>query len=78
MNNIEQFRSAYLECLFDAINNYPEEYGFSAVNAPIVVDKMIKAIANNSFNKDGRAIKNTCKELNIPYTYKAIVEYIKG
>ena len=78
MNNIEQFRSAYLECLFDAINNYPEEYGFSAVNAPIVVDKMMNAIERGSFNKDGRAIKNVCKKLNIPFTYKGIAEYIKG
>ena len=40
--------------------------------------KLSNRAKGGSFNKDGRAIKNVCKKLNIPFTYKGIAEYIKG
>jgi hypothetical protein len=37
-----------------------------------------QAFAQGSYNKDGLAVKNTCKALGVNYTYKAINEYLKG
>lgn len=37
---------------------------------------MRRAIRKNSFNKDGRAFKATCKRLKIAHTYKAINNFI--
>ena len=41
-----------------------------------VADRMIAAITAKSYNKDGRAMKATCKRLGIKHTYTAINAFI--
>lgn len=74
--NRAAFENIYLTELQNAIKNYPEEYRFKLEESFGVAERMIAAIYKGSYNKDGRAIKATCKKLGIPYTYKAINEFL--
>lgn len=72
---METFFKEYVKQLEIAVKTHPEEYRYSVENVPVVAAKMKEAFARRSFNKDGRAIKQTCEALNIPYTYKAIYHF---
>ncbi len=41
-----------------------------------LAEKMTKGLLNGSADKDGEGVKNTCKKMKIPYTYKAIKNYL--
>ena len=72
------FSIEYLRQLDRARAEYPTEYQWPpSVDAADVRDKMMRAIVNKSFNKDGRAIQATCKALGIPYTYKGMYAYLE-
>jgi hypothetical protein len=64
------------EYVFLFANN--AEYGHAArVTTPAALAmKMTNALQGGEGNKDGRGIKNTCKRLNIPYTYQGIQDYL--
>ena len=71
------FAIEYLRQLDQVRAKYPTEYQWPpGVDAADVRDKMMQAIVNRSFNKDGRAILATCKVLGIPCTYKGIYTYL--
>ena len=70
--NREKWDETYLEQLKLAIENYPDEYVYSADLVPVVYSRMTEAFSEGSFNKDGRAIKATCRHFRINHTYKAI------
>lgn len=53
------------------------EYAYDLRALPGVVEKMRAAFVRGSFNKDGKAIRATCKALGIPYTYAGIKNYLK-
>lgn len=53
------------------------EYAYDLRAVPGVVEKMRAAFVRGSFNKDGKAIRATCKALGIPYTYAGIKNYLK-
>lgn len=53
------------------------EYYYDSDRVPGVVEKMKVAIAKGSFNKDGKAIRATCKVLGVPYTYAGIAAFVK-
>lgn len=74
---LDTFMAVYVDELTKAVQGYPEEYRFPVDYVPTVVMKMRVAFAQNSFNKDGRAIKGTCKRLGIPYTYKGIASFLE-
>jgi len=76
MTQFEQFMSEYEKQLSIAVKKYPLEYGFKPEVIPSVVEKMKKAFLKGSYNKEGRALKATCKALSIPYTYIAINQFI--
>lgn len=78
MQNLEKFMSHYSENLKKAVLKYPSEYSWPIENVPVVTERMKAAIQKGSFNKDGYAIKWTCKELSIPYTYEGIKTFING
>ncbi len=77
MNNFDTFMIVYKKQLKDAVVNYPQEYQFPIESVPDVVEKMGEGFNRGTYNKDGRAIKATCKELGIKYTYTAINEYLR-
>lgn len=76
--NFNTFMAAYEKNLSLAIINYPSDYVYPITQVPVVVQRMREAFQKGTYNKDGRAIKQTCKDLNIKYTYTAINEYIKN
>ena len=71
----ETFKQVYTEELTKAVRDNPKEYAWPIENVPVVVDKMMAALVAGTANKDGQAIKATCKRLGIKYTYKGIKEY---
>lgn len=74
--NFDTFMVTYREELYKAVEQYPGEYAFTRAHAPDVADRMQAAFARGSYNKDGRAIKATCKRLGIIHTYAAINEVL--
>lgn len=73
---IERFEAIYRDELEAAVRDHPEEYTWPIERVPSVAQKMIAAIRNNTYNKDGRAIKATCKRLGVKHTYTAIAAYL--
>lgn len=69
---LDKFASAYKIALTEAVNNYPLEYGFPLEQVDLVVERMKAAFIEQSYNKDGRAIRSVCKMLGIRHTYKDI------
>jgi len=78
MSNFDNFIKIYTEELEQAVIKYPAEYTWPVANVPSVVEKMANAFKEGTYNKDGRAVKATCKRLGIKYTYAAINTYLKG
>jgi hypothetical protein len=76
MSNLDKFMTEYEKQLKIVVLKYPEEYPWPVENVPIVAGKMRAAFIAKTYNKDGRAIKATCKILDIKYTYTAINEYL--
>lgn len=74
---LETFMAEYARQLEKAVRDHPEEYGFPASHVPVVVGKMREAFIRGSYNKDGRAIKATCKALGVAYTYAGINKFIR-
>ena len=74
--NLALFQSIYAIELDKAVRKYPEKYVWPKEEFPLVLRRMFNAIEAGTFNKDGHAFKNTCKELGIQHTYKAIREYL--
>jgi hypothetical protein len=75
--NRELFTALYTENLFKCVKLYPDEYCYTNDQVISVARKMETAIVSGCYNKEGRAIKMTCKQLGIKYTYTGINEYIK-
>ena len=78
MTNFDTFAQVYTEELEKAVLKYPEEYVWPVENVPTVAAKMIQAFRAGTYNKDSRAMKATCKRLNIKHTYTAINAYLKA
>ncbi len=74
--NFDRFISEYEKQLQTAIVKYPSEYGYPVTEVPVVVGKMKVVFIRKSYNKDGRAIKATCKALSIGYTYRDIDTFL--
>lgn len=77
-NNFESFMTVYGEELEKAVAKYPDEYRYPVSECPTVAKKMRAGFEQGSYNKDGRAIKATCKRLGIAFTYTGINTYLKA
>ena len=84
---LDRFMEIYERELTAAVAKYPDDYPWSTekdgngnprLTVKTVVERMRPAIADGSFNKDGHAIRKTCKALGIPYTYSGIRAFIRG
>ena len=78
MTTLEQFEAtlaAQYRRLFETA-----EYAMAAArHTPEgLAHKMTSGLAAGTANKDGDGIRNTCKLLGIPYTYKAIRGCLAG
>lgn len=74
MTNKEKFLEEYE----NQLRNYHSkgEYYWNITELSAIAKKIVQGLANGTANKDGKAIKATCKALGINYTYKAIEEYL--
>ena len=77
MNNFDTFAKIYTKELEKAVLKFPEEYVWPVENIPVVAQMMIQAFRAGTYNKDSKAIKATCKRLNVKHTYKEINNYLK-
>lgn len=75
--SLDTFFKAYRAHLERVVAEYPTEYVFPPEQVPMVAERMRRAFFMGSYNKDGRAIKATCRELGIKHTYKAIDAFIQ-
>lgn len=67
----------YVPNLRIAASNHPEDYPwYPQVSIEAIAAKMRAAFAAGTFNKDGLAVKMTCRAVGIPYTYAAIRQYL--
>lgn len=76
MDNKEFFFENFREQLW--IGAKEGKYLWSINRLPQIFEKLKAAILSGNFDKDGFAVKQTCKILNIKNTYKAINEYLNG
>lgn len=77
MNKLDTLKQVYAANLKKSVVEFPTEYLWPIGDLPVVLTRMYQSIDKMSFNKDSRAWKSTCKELNIKHTYQAIAEFIK-
>lgn len=75
-SNFDTFIHEYENQLKIMVVSHPEDYGYPVTEVPMVVGKMKLAFIRKSYNKDGRAIKATCRALKIGYTYRDIDTYL--
>jgi len=77
MTPLEQFE-AILAAQYQVLFETPE-YAFakSRRTPEELAHTMTSGLAAGTANKDGDGIRNTCKLLGIPYTYKAIRSQLK-
>lgn len=76
MTNKQIFQAA-LEKNYTKLFTVPNQTGKSIVTTPAALaERMTNGLANNTANKDGAGIKNTCKELGIKYTYTEIQQFL--
>jgi hypothetical protein len=72
MTPLEQFE-AILAAQYQVLFEAPEYAMAAARHTPEgLAHKMTSGLAAGTANKDGEGIRNTCKLLGIPHTYKAI------
>ena len=74
--NFECFMEVYQKHLKACLEKYPDQYAWNIDELDTVLNRMRTAIERGSFNKESKAFKDTCKELGINHTYKAIQEFI--
>lgn len=71
------FMQAFRSNLAAAITENPHQYRYGLDNLDEVTRGMCNAVRLNGFDKDGRAMKATFKQLGIKHTYKALNEYLR-
>lgn len=60
------------------VQTNPEQYAYSINNIEPILQRMNKAVITRAYNKDGDALRLTCKALGFRNTYTAINEYLAG
>jgi len=80
-DNQTRFAEIYTEELQRAVAAHPDEYWLHAGETPDayaarVAPKMVYAFIKGGANKDGHAMKATCKRLGIKHTYTAINDFL--
>lgn len=78
MTNFERWMEVYQKhlgaCVMDP--KLKEKFAYGLDKVPEVAKRMGEAFRRGSFNKDGEAIKRTCKEFGVRHTYKDIQAFL--
>lgn len=75
-NRFEEFIRTYEESLRRRITAEPHRYRYGLDQVPDFIERMRTAILGADSFVIGDAMKDTCKELGIKPTHKAIREYL--
>jgi hypothetical protein len=89
VENWSRFKAAYVQGLTRAVTESErlgtaaeERHGYGPDYAPIVAEKMIRAIEQSGSVKavvfTSRGFRYACRELKIPHTAKAMDAFIQG
>lgn len=73
---MKTWMTEYSKQLTRLITEDPQAYCWPASELPSVLAKMRVAFHNRNYDKDGGAVKATCKALGIKHTYTAINHFI--
>jgi len=74
---LETWMAAYQRHLLAAVSE-GDRYAYGPADVPRVVAKMRVAFESGAYNKDGEAVKRTCREFKIKHTYSAIKSYLQS
>ena len=77
MTNFERFAEEFRRQLEIAMREHPEDY-MRGVTASVIADRMIEAFKARTYNKDGRAVRATCKVLGVKHTYRDINAFLSS
>lgn len=66
------FQAVYRASLTQALRDNPIEYAWPADHIPQIAERMADGLLNGRANKDGEAIRRTCRLLGIKHSYRAI------
>ena len=77
MKHMDRWMAVYQDKLTEAVVTSPAEYVYPVTEVPRIAAKMRVAFERGSYNKDGQAIKATCKHFGIKHTYTAINQFLK-
>lgn len=75
---LDAWMKVYQANLEKAVIEHPDEYCWPASQVPVVAAKMRGSFEQGTFNKDGRAIKDTCKHFGVKHTYTAINNFLSA
>ena len=76
MTNRENFLKIYTVCLKNAVEQYPHEYAYGVDRVPEVAEKVVESLSKGHALLNGRAMHDTCRELGIKFTTKAIKHFL--
>jgi len=76
MTNFDAFIKVYIEELEAVVRKHPEEYRWPIENFQRIIEKMIEGFRTKTYSLEGRAIRATCKRLDIHQTYKDINAFL--
>lgn len=77
MRNRERFQEELTKQYLALYESSPEyAYVRRHITAYDLAEKMVEGLITGKANKGGEGIKRTCKALNLPFTSKAIKEFL--
>jgi hypothetical protein len=77
VTNLDKWIEIYRGKLVEAVAENPEQYVYPVTEVSRVVARMRDSFERGSYNKEGRAIKATCKHFGIKHTYTAINQFLR-
>jgi len=78
MDNYQRFYETMTGCLVVLFADDPWYAQAASMMTPAeMARKMTNGLAAGTASKDGESVRQTCRTLGIPHTYKAIREYLE-
>ena len=75
---LDIWMKAYSRNLTRAVERYPMKYAYTTNEIPTVLGRMRDAFTRGTYNKESIAIRWTAIDLDIPYTYWGINNWLTG
>lgn len=76
MTNAQRFRAEYERILLRNVKEQPSRYVYREDRVPEIAEKAVKALSEKTADIHAQTVRETCKNLRIKHTYKAIAEYL--